>query len=142
MDDVRKLVKVKPLEWEKVHEALAGMTVYTADSPFGHYNAGIDLAEIPYWMHVPTEGGEDCSSLDAAKSAAQADYEARILAALTPASDGRAEGLREAAGIAEKHIKDLCDSEDIVTSETNRTLKDVSRAILARAAELEGKTDE
>ena len=75
-------LRVKPLEWEKVHDAMPGMTVYTADSPFGHYNTGVDLAGIPYWTHVPTEVGEDCSGIEAAKAAAQADYEARILAAL------------------------------------------------------------
>jgi hypothetical protein len=56
-----------------------------------------------------------------------------ILAALTPASDGRAEGLREAAGIAYR----VCAETRHVT--LGRKCED---AILARAAELEGKTDE
>jgi Lar family restriction alleviation protein len=51
----------------------------------------------------------------------------------TPASDGRAEGLREAAGIAYR----VCAETRHVT--LGRKCED---AILARAAELEGKTDE
>lgn len=45
--------------------------------------------------------------------------------------EGFAAGMRRAAEIALLHMRDLCDSEDIVTSETNRTLKDVSAATLA-----------
>jgi hypothetical protein len=66
---------------------------------------------------------------------------------LTPASDGRAEGLREAAGIAGE-----CERQNGPLS--NKGLPEhyrrgleagaqaIKSAILARAAELEGKTDE
>lgn len=78
-------VTVKPLVW---HEF--GKECLRAESPFGLYDVmwgfGVELAYLTHcgkmWKH-PT--------LEAAKAAAQADYEARILAAITlspaPAAD-------------------------------------------------------
>jgi hypothetical protein len=60
-----------------------------------------------------------------------------ILSALTPASDGRAEGLREAAGIARAFDYSIRSS-----TAADMRAQQISNAILARAAELEGKTDE
>jgi hypothetical protein len=136
MDDVRKLVKVKPLEWRKSGEtwtAMGGIAFYTVRRcclyTGQHYSARLD-------------------SDDDAKAAAQADYEARIYAALTPASDGRAEGLREAAGIAEAFMSQWATATyqnmDARMQNAAKTYAagDIVSAILARAAELEGNTDE
>jgi hypothetical protein len=80
------------------------------------------------------------------------------LAALTPASDGRAEGLREAADIVAKLCQkcggegwiwghELDDPPDVTGHDDTRYSCDAdphkqADAIRARAAELEGKTDE
>jgi hypothetical protein len=140
MDDVRKLVKVKPLEW------------YASTDIPGLHNAE---SPICWWynVHELNDGrfkyeGDPCAlpqnvqpsahpTLEAAKAAAQADYEARIYAALTPASDGRAEGLREAAGIARAFDYSIQSS-----TAADMRAQQIANAILARAAELEGKTDE
>jgi hypothetical protein len=66
----------------------------------------------------------------------------------TPASDGRAEGLREAAGIAEAFMSQWATATyqnmDARMQNAAKTYAagDIVSAIRARAAELEGKTDE
>jgi hypothetical protein len=76
-------VRVKPLEWE---ESLKGRWIGTPDSKLGdlafwifrHHDGTLKRATKEGWQFYPT--------LEAAKAAAQADYERRILAALdTPA---------------------------------------------------------
>jgi hypothetical protein len=76
-------VRVGPLEWE---ESLKGRWIGTPDSKLGdlafwifrHHDGTLKRAAKEGWQFYPT--------LEAAKAAAQADYEARIIAALdTPA---------------------------------------------------------
>ena len=78
-DELRRLVTVKPLEWDMSDTAKGGGAEYVVyETRPGHWNcvcyphsgSRYRLAEGVY----PA----------AAKSAAQADYEARIFAALTP----------------------------------------------------------
>lgn len=80
---------VKALEWEP---SVIGKPWHSAKSPWGFYYAQWD-DETQAWF-ASLEMGEveapiilspsDVPSLEAAKAAAQADYEARILAALAP----------------------------------------------------------
>lgn len=83
MMDVRKLVKVKPLEWRAANSPVLEV-LYEADTLFGRYICGIDLQAVPYWLFVPTDESADCDDVDTAKAAAQADYAGRIYAALIP----------------------------------------------------------
>jgi hypothetical protein len=157
MDDVRKLVKVKPLVFGKWGEAKGGgakYSVYETGAKGGWNSVCYPHEDQQYRL------AEDVFR-DEAEAAAQADYEARIYAALTPASDGRADGLREAAAWHESEIAKL--NENIAANNEylarmghppdigsanlycrdKKMTHEISRdAILARAAELEGKTDE
>lgn len=78
-------VKVKPLEWGKssIGERDKAQTVvgsyFIGDPAPGSYNVLFDNDQITALLTV-------CPSLEAAKSAAQADYEARILSALVPSA--------------------------------------------------------
>ncbi|NVM41894.1 hypothetical protein HWX16_16320 [Ochrobactrum intermedium] len=98
-------VKVKPLEWvatgqtgflETEFYAVAGPLMHTVhplkdvDGPFNeHYSIHRDWNDRETWRvtyYVGNNGlsgiSKACKSLEAAKAAAQADYEARILSAL------------------------------------------------------------
>lgn len=109
-------VGVKPLVWEP---SVIGKPWHSAKAPWGWYYAQWD-DETQAWF-ASLEMGEveapiilspsDVPTIDAAKAAAQADYEARILSALEPdhareardaqmRAEGRVAGLREAAEIA------------------------------------------
>jgi hypothetical protein len=101
MGDVRKLVTVKSLEWQTV----SAKGLWRADDGLGgHYEV---LGQEPeYWMThrglgqgrmLRQNGMRTAPDTETAFATCQKDHEARILAAITPASDGRAEGLREAA---------------------------------------------
>jgi hypothetical protein len=86
---------VKPLEWgDYMNRALAGPDVAVAHVSFVApviYQVQRDPHSNGYMAFAYPKNGTECWSskghvdLDAAKSAAQADYEARILAALEPA---------------------------------------------------------
>lgn len=76
----RAAPKVKPLAWER--SVLLG-EVYKAASIFGEYICGIDDDNIAYGGGVPdARKWIDYDTLEAAKAAAQADYERRIREAL------------------------------------------------------------
>ena len=91
-------VRVKALEWEKAAlVADSDLIVRTAQSAFGRYSArqlarwadDRDQSLLFSWtIYWNGSGHLDCAdvfqTLEAAKAAAQADYEARILAALEP----------------------------------------------------------
>lgn len=77
--NVSDLVKVKPLEWMKAPEHLDCAWI----DDFGLYQITDEDVIILFVAH--NETGQIYQSLEAAKAAAQADYEARIVAALTPA---------------------------------------------------------
>lgn len=92
-------VKVKTLEWEQNEGDDWCFTQYTSDTFGGSYC----IEERPtgdFDLHIPGAAvSERFSSLAEAKSAAQADYEARIRAALTPAPDLAAENERLRAAL-------------------------------------------
>lgn len=67
-------VRVKPLEWREVNP-----DCHLAATPFGSIRVYRDGTWYGQWS---TEGDEQSADFGAAKAAAQADYEARILSAL------------------------------------------------------------
>ena len=96
--------RVKPLEWEP---SIAGKPWHSAKAPWGWYYAQWD-EETQAWF-ASLELGEieapiilspsDVPTIDEAKAAAQADYEARILSALDPTPDPAVQALVEAARV-------------------------------------------
>lgn len=76
--------RVKPLVWE---ESLKDRWIGTPDSKLGDLAFWIFRHHDGTLKHATKEGWQFYPTLDAAKAAAQADYEARILAALEPAPD-------------------------------------------------------
>ena len=72
---------VKPLEWERIEdEQLAGGITAIAISAFGKYQAwGSGLWSDPFATYAKVYPG----SIEQACAAAQADYEQRILSALS-----------------------------------------------------------
>jgi len=84
-------VGVKPLVWRS-----NGKGRICADTPFGLY----EIEHGRYGMRLLHSGSfmqDDLQGIDAAKAAAQADYEARILAALEPVAAPDPAAIREAA---------------------------------------------
>ena len=80
-------VRVKPLEW---YESPDDDTDYCADALGLTYVVDCDLDGLCSWgffRQVRMKSYDDDWDIEAAKAAAQADYEARILAALEPAPD-------------------------------------------------------
>lgn len=88
----RKSVKVKPLVWGETHDDRGdGLSEhnggYWSNSPFGDYEISMGLGPDGEYWSASDEGGSEIGAFgdpDSAKAAAQADYEARILAALEP----------------------------------------------------------
>lgn len=77
-------VRVKPLVWEDW--SAKHRTNYTADTPFGRYGVmQFHFPDMHFKIEPPTGKPFIADTLGAAKAAAQADYERRILAALEPA---------------------------------------------------------
>lgn len=155
MDDVWKLVKLKPLEWSDL-EPVENDNVCRAQTPFGTYEAARDG-----WMLLGCVDWVFVHGMDAAKAAAEADYEARIYVALTPSPSAHVEGLREAAGMFHQEqtivwVQDIVEGlgfadvlkidsydDNIAAHEVIEVgLIRIRDAILARAADLEGKTDD
>lgn len=91
-------VRVKPLEWRLEDER---------DADFPRWNAewnGIVFSVFKAWWGSKSKcgfvgGGDFHHTEEAAKAAAQADYEARILSALTPTPDLQAENDRLRASL-------------------------------------------
>ena len=95
-------VTVKPLVWVK-HPA---KDIWRAIVGFGVYKVfGVSFPSWDFysWSDAKDKISKPSETIEAAKAAAQADYEARILAAIDarPASEVRDEALEEAAKEAE-----------------------------------------
>jgi len=91
-------VKVKPLEW--VLYRTKGY--WCANTTAGRYIAWeIEDGALFCWNPEANSSDTVYRSLQAAKAAAQADYEARILSALTPAPDLASENERLMAALLE-----------------------------------------
>lgn len=80
---------VKPLVWEDDEEVSSAIGA--------GFEYLVELSHNGSWYHV--DDGEPHSTREAAKAAAQADYERRILAALMPAAQDDAERVAEAARV-------------------------------------------
>lgn len=77
-------VQVKPLEWEDW--SAQHRTNITAMTQFGRYGViQLHFPEMHYKIEPPVGKPLSALTLEAAKAAAQADYEARIRSALVPA---------------------------------------------------------
>jgi hypothetical protein len=106
MSDLSKLVK--PLEWRECGD-VDGVPEWKANSLIGQYSVRYVIPLTAYHVYggwvspLPSRYRDD----DLAKAAAQADYTARIIAALDPEALAkiRADALREAAAKA-KEIAD------------------------------------
>jgi len=77
-------VGVKALEWRHRDFPVRQERAETMFGPYTVTDGGNTLSDDPFW-EGPGWGGGHARDFDAAKAAAQADYEARILSALTPA---------------------------------------------------------
>lgn len=101
----KMVVKVKPLFWQ--HDAsFCGQDCSYSDTAFGAWMLTQYEARGNAWAHTDPCGEdtyEDWPTRDEAQTAAQADYERRILTAVeaVPASQIRAEALREAAALVD-----------------------------------------
>lgn len=84
-------VGVKPLVWTRPRKLDEGGAAYDAHTTCGQY-----IATDTGWFLVGRSGWLVATSLETAKAAAQADYEARILAALEPQPAPDAAAIREA----------------------------------------------
>lgn len=100
------MTTVKALEWTQTHE-----TTWAADTIIGWFH--IDRRQAPgkdsifYWKRSG-ENLKPCDTLEAAKAAAQSDYEARIMAAIEPAPCLAAENERLRAALkAAKEVVDV-----------------------------------
>ena len=154
-------VGVKPLVWEP---SVIGKPWHSAKAPWGWYYAQWD-DETQAWF-ASLEMGEveapvilspsDVPTIDAAKAAAQADYEARILSALEPdhareardaqmRAEGRVAGLREAAEIAGLNAWKHAGEDDYsrgMDAGAAHQVKVCCDAIRALADKIEGEGDE
>lgn len=83
-------VAIRPLEWKEHEHSSQGLTM--ADDGFGHrywvYSGTYNAPHSPVWnmgvrpLRSPRDNDQKCDSLEAAKAAAQADFDQRILSAL------------------------------------------------------------
>jgi hypothetical protein len=127
MTDAPMIVKVKPLVWQEAYDGNHRKgDLYCTRSPVSFAPIAAHRKHDGWWLNV------DCKTyhtLEAAKAAAQADYEARILAALDLTPDPRVTALVEAAfceGFAEG-----CDGTWIEGDYTPAWNKSKARAALA-----------
>lgn len=80
---------IKPLEWDAA--VFCGQPCFYADSEFGAWMVVAYSGRDGRWAHTDPCGNDsddDWDSAEAAKSAAQADYEARIAAQIQPDDSG------------------------------------------------------
>lgn len=107
-------VAVKPLEWKALNEGFGHGRTYYGTGVFGHWYA-VQRVKKGVWSCVHHVDGKQIflpsqltyfGSIEEAKAAAQADYERRILSALTtPPADIREENERLL-----EHIQELLDA--------------------------------
>jgi hypothetical protein len=121
---------VKKLEWNE-YEREGQIEEWDASSGFdGYYN--ITLGLNGYLVKMPDDE-EEFETLEAAKAAAQADYEARILSALEPSAarelaleEGYRRGVEAAAKLIECGCKSLLHGKGECQFPGNCTLEDAA----------------
>ena len=77
------MTSVKPLEWNE-YEREGHTDMWDAEAATFHVYYGVELHHDGYRLFFDGEAFGPHETLEAAKSVAQADYERRILSALTP----------------------------------------------------------
>ena len=129
---------VKPLEWTVRHgqyEHRQAEGPFPNRSPFPDYIIGSNGGRTEwYWCNFGEWDNSPLPSEDAAKAAAQADYNARILSAITirPEAEVRAEALREVKARIECLISA---ADDAGLQDRKDGLRDARDAILAAIPE-------
>lgn len=91
-------VKVKPLVW--VACEFSGQPAFYADTEFGAWMAVAYTGRNGNWAHTDPCGNDsddDWAWVEDAQAAAQADYEARILAAIEEQTDAARDAIAEVA---------------------------------------------
>jgi hypothetical protein len=105
-------LRVKPLEWKAVNEGFGHGRMHYGTGAFGHWY-GVKREKAGLWSCVHHVGGTPVYlppqvSLDEAKSAAQADYDERLSAALdTPSPQARVSGPDTGKPSPEERVKEL-----------------------------------
>lgn len=115
--DLAPVVTVKPLEWQE--PSSKNNHIYMAETNFGTYGIHINGGQHQAWLEALREPfeiwlGEVSGSVFDAQTAAQVDYEQRILSAISTRSyaNVRREVLEEAmAKVAEEQIKTFAGDE-------------------------------
>ena len=88
-DDLKRAgVRVRPLAWVQrdnveTFDAIGADLSYRVDDAFNYFASDGVRTQLPSWRG-PFTSTQVCVSLEAAKAAAQQDYENRILSALEP----------------------------------------------------------
>ena len=81
------VARVKPLEWD-AGKKYGDAQSWLSHNKEGRFCYGVDLAGI-FYAQTPDGESEGYATLELAKAAAQADYAARVLAALTPDTEAK-----------------------------------------------------
>ena len=128
----REPVKVEPLVWETfdawTHWAKCAVGIYRVKERNGVWKAILDSKDAAHLIYEYTTDGLTPNDYEAAQLAAQADYEARILAALEP--DQTALALVAAAY---RDAADRCGAHSYSNNYfVSKALHDASTDILAR----------
>lgn len=126
-------VRVKPLEWRLEDER---------DADFPRWNAewnGIVFSVFKAWWGSKSKwgfvgGGDFHHTEEAAKDAAQADYEDRILSALTPAPDLAAENERLMAALEVIVKGDVLVHDEELHCDVTASMSEDEMRVIAKAA--------
>ena len=136
---------VKNLEWktERADKMNGVDTERTGFHEFGYYS--ITGQKGCYYVstfdnmgrmrHV---GHHGFASIEAAKAAAQTDYEARVLSAIEPAPSPRAQALEEAARIADAYIGGEYEAQGCAAEQIAAAIRVLSSPDHADAGKVEG----
>lgn len=82
------VVAVKPLEWVVSGLSVDYLTANTGLGSIYRISGHRGEGKVIWWLGSVAIG-DNCNDITSAKAAAQADYSARILAALTPPTEAR-----------------------------------------------------
>ena len=133
--DMANGTKVKQLEWHNfdawTHWAEGACGTYHVEERNGYWQVELRVGGL---VHGVTETGDtNPEDLDAAKSAAQADYDARIRAALQPDPDARQADLAKAWEMARDAVAGEAHGFWIDSGDRTVELSDYIRALLPPA---------
>ncbi|UWL62247.1 hypothetical protein NIK97_20575 [Brucella pseudintermedia] len=141
---VQGAVKVKPLPWKDTGDSDQGRNSY-AQTRIGRYEAfEMRLLKETIYGWSRGHGDEKADSFEAAKAAAQADYEARILSVLEPSTarelaleEGYRQGIEAAAQKAAEMLV-FADTTSTADREIPAAIRALSSPDHADAGKVEG----